>query len=140
GMKNVISLCWACGMVASPSPSSMSDPTINRFALFMPILPWNAAFVHNIWPAMRRPAVVLALLPMLLMVSTAIATVASAESPWFRQVTPGIDHVTFQVQTADAERFYGHAFKIHLDVAGLRLIAGGGARSRRTVGEVVVCS
>ena len=103
----------------------------------MHILPWNAAFVHNIWPAMRRATVVLALLPMLLMVSTAIATVASAESPWFRQVAPGIDHVKFQVQTADPEPFSGHAFKIHLDVTELRLIPAGGAASRRTVEEIV---
>src|SRR5882762_6045652 len=38
-MKNVISLCWACVMVALPSPSSITNPRIDRLALFMYILP-----------------------------------------------------------------------------------------------------
>src|SRR2546425_8579605 len=37
----------------------------------------------------------------------------------------------------DAEPFSGHAFKIDLDVAKLRLVPAGGASSRRSVEEIV---
>jgi len=72
-----------------------------------------------------------------MVVAGAIATGANAESARFRSVSPGIEHATFQVQRADAEPFSGHAFKIDLDVAGLRLVPAGKPSSRRTVAEIV---
>jgi Phosphodiester glycosidase len=82
---------------------------------------------------MRRPTVGLYLLPVLLLISA----VVKAESPRFLQVAPGIEHTTFRVQPADGDPFSGHAFKIDLDVAELRLIPAGGPSSRRTVEEIV---
>jgi phosphodiester glycosidase len=87
-------------------------------------------------PVMRRLDVVLCLFPVLLTVSVGIATSMMAESLRFRAVAPGIEHVTFQVP-AGAEPFSGHAFKIDLDVAELRLVPAGGPSSRRTVEEIV---
>jgi Phosphodiester glycosidase len=72
-----------------------------------------------------------------LAVSGAGVTSVRAESPGFLTVAPGIAHVTFQVRPEDAEPFSGHAFKIDLDVAELRLITAGGPSSRRTVEEIV---
>jgi len=55
----------------------------------------------------------------------------------FLAVAPGIAHATFQMRPDDAEPFSGHAFKIDLDVAELRLVPAGGPSSRRTVEEIV---
>jgi hypothetical protein len=88
-------------------------------------------------PVMRHLNIVLYLLPVLLTVSGGIAMSVKAESSRFRTVAPGIEHVTFQVQPGDAEPFSGHAFKIDLDVAELRLVPAGGSSSRRTVEEIV---
>jgi Phosphodiester glycosidase len=74
---------------------------------------------------------------MLLIVSAAITMVPSAEIPRFRQVARGIEHVILHVQPPDADPFSGHAFKIDLDVAELRLIPAGGPTSRRTVEQIV---
>ncbi|OLD39967.1 MAG: hypothetical protein AUI57_01180 [Candidatus Rokubacteria bacterium 13_1_40CM_2_68_8] len=52
-------------------------------------------------------------------------------------MAPGIAHATFQMRPDDAEPFSGHAFKIDLDVAELRLVPAGGPSSRRTVEEIV---
>jgi hypothetical protein len=59
------------------------------------------------------------------------------EPPRFVTVAPGIRHATFQVRAEDAEPFSGHAFKIDLDVAELRLVPAGGPLSRRTLEEIV---
>ena len=84
-----------------------------------------------------RVTVVLYLLPVLLTVSSAVATSVRGESSRFLAVAPGVAHVAFQVRSRDAESFSGHALKIDLDVAELRLIPAGGPSSRRTVEEVV---
>jgi translation elongation factor EF-G len=47
-----------------------------------------------------------------------------AEPPRFSIAAPGIAHAVFKVRPADAEPFSGHAFKIDLDAAELRLILG----------------
>ena len=60
-----------------------------------------------------------------------------AEPPRFSVVAPGIAHAVFQVRPADAEPFSGHAFKIDLDVAELRLVPAGGPPLRRTVEQIV---
>jgi hypothetical protein len=60
-----------------------------------------------------------------------------AEPPRFSIVAPGIAHAVFKVRPADAEPFSGHAFKIDLDVAELRLIPAGDPPLRRTVEQIV---
>src|ERR1700747_1398923 len=60
-----------------------------------------------------------------------------AEPPRFSVVALGIAHAVFKVRPADAEPFSGHAFKIDLAVAELRLIPAGEAPLRRT-GEQIV--
>jgi len=60
-----------------------------------------------------------------------------AEPPKFSVVAPGIAHAIFEVRPADAEPFSGHAFKIGLDVAELRLVPAGDPSVRRTVEQIV---
>ena len=89
---------------------------------------------------MRRLAAVLYLLPVLLTVGGAIASAVkavNAESPRFRAVARGIEHASFDVHPLDAESFSGHAFKIDLDRAELRLVSAGSPSSRRIVEEIV---
>jgi phosphodiester glycosidase len=70
-------------------------------------------------------------------VAGAVMSPARAEPPRFSVVAPGIAHAVFKVRPADAEPFSGHAFKIDLDVAELRLIPAGDAPLRRTVEQIV---
>ena len=72
-----------------------------------------------------------------LAVSGAGASSARGERPRFLPVAPGIAHATFQVRSEDAEPFSGHAFKIDLDAAELRLVPAGGPSTRRTVEQIV---
>jgi hypothetical protein len=88
-------------------------------------------------PAIRCLTVILYLLPVLLTVSGAVATSSKGESSRFLAVAPGIEHATFLVQSEDAVSFSGHAFKIDLNVAEVRLVPAGGPSSRRTVEEIV---
>jgi hypothetical protein len=83
---------------------------------------------------MRRLTVVLRLLPMLLLAGSAVSAQSSSR---FLGVAPGIEHLTFDVQPADGESFAGHAFKVDLELAELRLVPAGGPSSRRTVEEIV---
>jgi Phosphodiester glycosidase len=76
-------------------------------------------------------------LAVLLTMSGAGVSSVRAEPPRFLTVAPGVAHATFQVQPRDAELFSGHAFKVDLDVAELRLVPAGGPSSRRTVEEIV---
>jgi len=63
---------------------------------------------------------------------------ARAEPPRFSSVAPGIGYATFTVSPADAEPpFSGHAFRIDLDEAALRLVPAGDQPSvRRTVEQI----
>jgi hypothetical protein len=61
---------------------------------------------------------------------------ASAEPPRFSVVAPGIAHAAFKVRSAGTEPFAGHAFKIDLEVAQLRLIPAGDPPLRRTVEQI----
>ncbi len=88
-------------------------------------------------PVMRRLTVGRCLLPVLLTVSAAIPIAAMGEPSRFLAVAPGIQHASFQVQPGGTEPFSGHAFKIDLNVAELRLVPAGGPSSRRTVEEIV---
>jgi hypothetical protein len=85
----------------------------------------------------RRLGIVLYLVPVLLTVSGGIALPLQNQSSRFRVVAPGIEHVTFEVQPVGSEPFSGHAFKIDLDVAELRLLPAGGPSVRRTVADIV---
>jgi Phosphodiester glycosidase len=87
--------------------------------------------------AMRKRNVALCVLLMLSAVIGAFATSPGGDMARFRTVAPGIEHATFQVEPRDAEPFSGHAFKIDLDVAKLRLIPAGGPSARRRVEEIV---
>ena len=67
----------------------------------------------------------------------AVTSPVRAEPPRFSIVAPGIAHAIFEVRPADAEPFSGHAFKIDLDVAELRLVPAGDPSARRTVEQIV---
>ena len=87
---------------------------------------------------MKAPTRLLVLLLSVLAVSGAgVSLVRGEQPPRFVTVAPGIAHAIFQVRPEDAEPFSGHAFKIDLDVAELRLIPAGTPSSRRTVEEIV---
>ena len=72
-----------------------------------------------------------------LAVGSAGMSPVGAEPPKFSVVAPGIAHAIFEVRPADAEPFSGHAFKIELDVAELRLVPAGDPSVRRTVEQIV---
>ena len=87
---------------------------------------------------MKAPTRLLVLLLSVLAVSGAgVSFVRGEQPPRFVTVAPGIAHAMFQMRPEDAEPFSGHAFKIDLDVAELRLIPAGAPPSRRTVEEIV---
>jgi phosphodiester glycosidase len=67
----------------------------------------------------------------------AVTSPVSAEPPRFSVVAPGVAHAVFRVRPADADPFSGHAFKIDLEVAELRLIPAGDPPLRRTVEQIV---
>ena len=85
----------------------------------------------------RRLILVLCVLAVLLAVSSAGMSPVRAEPPRFSTVAPGIAHAILKVRPADAEPFSGHAFKIDLDVAELRLVPAGDPPARRTVEQIV---
>jgi hypothetical protein len=80
---------------------------------------------------------VLCVLAVLLALGSAGMSPVRAEPPRFSIVAPGIAHAIFKVRPADAESFSGHAFKIDLDVAELRLVPAGSPPTRRTVEQIV---
>jgi Phosphodiester glycosidase len=86
---------------------------------------------------MRRLEALLWVLSLLSALDTAFATSASAGGARFQTVAAGIEHATFDVDPPNAEPFAGHAFRIDLDVADLRLVSAGGPPSRRTVEDIV---
>jgi hypothetical protein len=85
----------------------------------------------------RRFALVACVLAVLLAEAGAMMSPVSAEPPRFSVVAPGIAHAVFKVRPADAEPFSGHAFRIDLEVAELRLIPAGDPPPRRTVEQIV---
>ena len=85
----------------------------------------------------RRLIQVLCILAVLLAVSSAGMSPVRAEPPRFSIVAPGIAHAIFEVRPTDGEPFSGHAFKIDLDVAELRLVPAGDPPVRRTVEQIV---
>lgn len=85
----------------------------------------------------NRFILVLCVLAVLLAEAGAVVSPVRAEPPRFSAVALGIAHAVFKVRPADAEPFSGHAFKIDLDVAELRLIPAGDPPLRRTVEQIV---
>jgi hypothetical protein len=61
---------------------------------------------------------------------------AGDEAPRFVTIAPGISHASFEVRPADNEPFSGHAFRIDLGDADLRLVSAGGPSSRQTVEQM----
>ena len=61
---------------------------------------------------------------------------AGQEMPRFLAVAPGISHATFDRRTPDGELFSGHAFRIDLGEAELRLVPAGGLSSKETVEQI----
>jgi hypothetical protein len=61
---------------------------------------------------------------------------AGQEIPRFLTVAPGISHATFDRRLPGDEPFSGHAFKIDLGEAELRLVPAGGPSSRQTVEQI----
>jgi len=84
-----------------------------------------------------RFPLVLGALAVLLALAGAVMSPVRAEPPRFSVVAPGIAHAAFKVRPADAEPFSGHAFKVDLDVAELRLIPAGDPPLRRSVEQIV---
>jgi len=72
----------------------------------------------------------------LLVVSGAGLSSVWAQPPRFSVVAPGIAHAIFEVRPPDGEPFSGHAFKIDLDVAELRLVSAAGPSSKQTVEQI----
>ena len=91
----------------------------------------------NMMATMRRLTLVRCALPLLVIVNCAGGGAAEGEPPRFSTVAPGIAHSTFEVPVDGADPFAGHAFKIDLDAADLRLVPAGGPSSRRTVQKIV---
>src|SRR4029077_4184697 len=88
---------------------------------------WRSVLAESKMGAgMLRLTLVLCTLPVLMMVSGPGVGAARGESPRFSTAAPGIAHSTFEVQTVGADPFSGHAFKIDLGVADLRLVPAGG--------------
>jgi hypothetical protein len=83
-----------------------------------------------------RLILVLCVLAVFLAVGSAGMSPVRAEPPRFSIVGPGIAHAIFEVRPADAAPFSGHAFKIDLDVAELRLVPAGDPPARRTVEQI----
>jgi phosphodiester glycosidase len=76
-------------------------------------------------------------LGMLLAATNAFATAASGETVRFRPVAPGIEYATFEVYPPNSEPFSGHAFRVDLEAAQVRLVAAGASPTRRKVQDIV---
>ena len=68
----------------------------------------------------------------------AAAICAGQEVPRFTTVAPGISYTTFDQRPPDGEPFSGHAFRIDLGEAELRLAPAGGASSKQTVEQIAL--
>jgi Phosphodiester glycosidase len=74
-----------------------------------------------------------------LILQVVIATVTTsvrAEAPRFLTVAPGIEHAAFEVRSASTDPFSGHAFRIDLTLAMLRLVPAQGRSARQTVDRI----
>ena len=76
-------------------------------------------------------------LGMLLAAMSAFGAATSGENVRFRPVATGIEHATFEVDPPNSEPFSGHAFRVDLEAAQLRLVAAGASPTRRRVQDIV---
>jgi len=72
----------------------------------------------------------------LLTVTGEVAISSGQEALRFLAVAPGISHATFDVHPPDSEPFSGHAFRIDLGEAELRLVPASGPSPRQTVEQI----
>lgn len=86
----------------------------------------------------HRSRLIPALCALAILLATADTTTSQprSEPPKFSAVAPGIAHAAFKAGPTDAGPFSGHAFKIDLDVADLRLIPAGDPPQRRPVEQI----
>src|SRR5438445_559095 len=87
-------------------------------------------------PATHRLIVRLHVLLGLLTVCGEVTVSAGQEAPRFLTVAPGISHTTFDVRPPDGEPFSGHAFRVDLGEAELRLVPASGPSPRQTVEQI----
>jgi hypothetical protein len=73
---------------------------------------------------------------LLLTVSSGVAVSSAQEPPRFQAVAPGISYAAFEVHPADSDTFWGHAFRIDLGEAELRLVPASGQTPRQTVEQI----
>jgi hypothetical protein len=85
----------------------------------------------------RRRTLALRVSVVLLAVAGARVSPLRADSPRFSTVAPGIAHTIVEVRPTDSEPFSGHAFKIDLAIAELRLVPAKDPSSRLTVQQIV---
>jgi hypothetical protein len=85
---------------------------------------------------MRRLAAGLPTALVLLAVCGGSGIATGQEAPRFRAVAPGISHTPLDVYAPDSEHFSGHAFRIDLAEAELRLVPAGGPSTRQTVEQI----
>jgi len=86
--------------------------------------------------ATHRLIVPLHVLLGLLTVCGEVTVSAGQEAPRFLAVAPGISHATFDVRPPDGEPFSGHAFRVDLGEAELRLVPASGPSPRQTVEQI----
>src|SRR2546427_7236907 len=87
-------------------------------------------------PVATRVVIGLRVLLVVWTVCDEVAISAGQEAPRFLTVAPGISHATFDVRPPDGEPFSGHAFRIDLGEAELRLVPASGPSPRQTVEQI----
>jgi hypothetical protein len=73
---------------------------------------------------------------LLLTVCGGVAPATAQEAPRFQVAAPGISYAAFEVHPADSDSFWGHAFRIDLGEAELRLVPAAGPTLRQTVEQI----
>jgi len=87
-------------------------------------------------PATHRLVMRLHVLLVLVTVCSEVEISAGQEALRFLTVAPGISHATFDVRPPDGEPFSGHAFRVDLGEAELRLVPAGGPSPRQPVAQI----
>jgi Phosphodiester glycosidase len=113
-----------------PRWSFRGCPSLRKSKLFVKVTP------PDLKPATRRLLVSVHASLVFLTVYGAGAISAGQEIPRFLTVAPGISHATFDRRLPDDEPFSGHAFKIDLGEAELRLVPASGPSSKQTVEQI----
>jgi hypothetical protein len=73
---------------------------------------------------------------LLLTVSSGVAVASAQQPPRFQVVAPGISYAAVEVHPPDSDTFWGHAFRIDLGEAELRLVPASGQTPRQTVEQI----